>query len=100
MRANALLKENVATLLRVRGQSRKSLAHWCYRSESWISKVFAEDRREFSLKDLDRIADFFGFATYQLFQPGISLQTERRHGIERRKGHDRRQSHQQREALA
>ena len=44
------------------------------------------------LKHLDRIADFFGIATYQLLQPGISPLTERRSGRERRTGHDRRVS--------
>ena len=45
------------------------------------------------LKYLDRIADFFGIATYQLLQPGISPLTERRSGLDRRLGRDRRISH-------
>jgi hypothetical protein len=99
MRANELLKYNVAALLIVRHQSRKDLAQWCRRSESWISKIFKEPRREFPNKYLDRIADFFGLATYQLFQPGISTSSERRRNGDRRKGRDRRISHAHRVML-
>jgi hypothetical protein len=90
MKATLLIKHNVQTLLRVRHQSRKDLAQWCYKSESWISKILKEPRREFSIRDVDRMADFFGIATYQLFQPGISSLTERRRGTDRRTGRDRR----------
>lgn len=93
MRANQLLKFNIDTLLRVRGQSRKDLAQWCHKSESWISKIYKETRRGFSLRDLDRIAEFFGIATYQLFQPGISRLTERRSHLERRSEKERRIGH-------
>ena len=89
MRANALLKHNIDTLLTERGQKRKDLAQWCHRTESWISKIFQTDKREIPLKYLDRIADFFGLATYQLFQPGRSTTTERRRA-ERRFGSERR----------
>ena len=99
MKAAALLKRNIDTLLRARRQTRKDLAQWCRRSESWISKVFRHEQREIPLKYLDRIADFFGLATYQLFQPGISALTERRMQIERRAGRDRRQSHAHRVML-
>ena len=94
MRANQLLKNNIAELLKQRGASRKDLAQWCYRSESWISKIFKETRREFPNKYLDRIADFFGLATYQLFQPGVSKWTERRSGLDRRGAKERRISHE------
>lgn len=90
MRANLLLKHNIDALLRARGQTRKDLAMWCHRTESWISKIFLNANREIPLKYLDRIADFFGLATYQLFAPGISPLTERRKGHERRNGKDRR----------
>lgn len=92
MRAQILLKHNIDTLLRGRGQHRKDLAVWCHRKESWISKIMSEDRREFPQKYLDRIGDFFGLAAYELFQPGISALTERRLG-ERRQGRDRRVGH-------
>ncbi len=92
MKAHYLLKKNIDTLLRARGQSRHDLAVWCRRGDSWISQIFTNPERELPLKYLDRIADFFGIATYQLFQPGISPLTERRKGQDRRSGQDRRVS--------
>jgi hypothetical protein len=98
MKASAQLKSNIDELLRKRGQTRKDLALWCHKSESWISQIFREPRgadglvrpeRGLPLKYLDRIADFFGLHAYQLFQPGISPLTERRAG-ERRLGRERR----------
>lgn len=90
MKASQLLKQNIDRLLRARGQTRKDLAMYCRRTESWISQIFTQEDRGIPLKYLDRIADFFGLATYQLFQPGISSLTERRTGRERRSGMDRR----------
>lgn len=92
MKATRILAENISHLLRARGESQHSLAFWCGHSDVWLSK-FLKHEREVQLKDLDRIADFFGIATYQLFQPGISPITERRKSGERRSGHDRRVSH-------
>lgn len=92
MKATRILAENISHLLRSRGESQHSLAGWCGHSDVWLSK-FLKHEREVQLKDLDRIADFFGIATYQLFQPGISPITERRKGGERRTGRDRRVSH-------
>jgi hypothetical protein len=91
MKANALMKRNIDALLTERRLSRKDLAQWCYRGESWISKIMKEDRREFPMKYWDRIADFFGVAPYQLLQPGIGGVAERRRA-ERRSGKDRRVS--------
>ena len=96
MRANLLLKENILALLRVRGNTRKDLSQWCRRTESWISKIFKQPDREIPIKYLDRIADFFGLATYQLFQPGIARATERRTTVDRRRRAERRVSHAQR----
>lgn len=76
-------------LLVARNENAASLATWCNHDKSWASKVLAGDR-EPQLKDLDRIADFFGIDTYMLFQPGIEPLLERRRG-DRRKGIDRRQ---------
>jgi transcriptional regulator with XRE-family HTH domain len=90
MKAPRLLKQNIDRLLRARGQTRKDLAMYCHRTESWVSQIFTKEDRGIPLKYLDRIADFFGLATYQLFQPGISPLTERRSGRERRSGMDRR----------
>ena len=92
-KAHHLLKQNIDALLKARGQKRKELAAWCRRSESWLSQIFIDDERNVPLKYLDRIASFFGLATYQLFQPGISPLTERRVTSDRRVVRDRRVSH-------
>lgn len=92
MRADRILVENIQHLLRKRGQKQRELATWCGHSETWISSIFRGDR-QFRVTDFDKVADFFGIATYQLFQPGISPVTERRKGTERRSGQDRRVSH-------
>lgn len=96
MKANRLIKANIDALLRLHGKNRKDLAQWCFKSESWISKVFKEERREFATADLDRIADFFGKEPYQLFLPGASQETERRSAVDRRTGRERRVGHQYR----
>lgn len=94
--APRLFAANVQALLRLRGQSQRDLAAWCRHSEVWISKILRCER-EARMKDLDRMADFFGLATYQLFQPGLTKATERRRGGDRRSGQDRRLSHEHRQ---
>lgn len=84
------MKANIDTLLRARGQTRRDLAQWCRRTDAWIGKIMTVESREFPMKYFDRIADFFGIATYQLLQPGISPLTERRKSTDRRSGQDRR----------
>jgi hypothetical protein len=96
MRAPLLLKTNIDDLLRNRGATRRELALWCYKSESWISKIFRETTREIPLKHLDRIADFFGMSAYQLLQPGISRATDRRSGLDRRQRGERRVGQEER----
>lgn len=102
MKALPLLKHNIDTLLKARGQTRRELAQWVRQSinkkkiDPWISHIFTNPDAEFQMKYLDRIADFFGISVYQLFQPGISPLTERRNG-ERRKLADRRISARNRE---
>jgi hypothetical protein len=95
MHANRLLKHNIDALLKARHQTRHDLAQWCRRSDAWLSKILSDNpgdqARGLPLKYLDRIADFFGIASYQLFQPGISPLMERRKG-DRRSGRDRRVS--------
>lgn len=90
--APRLFALNVAHLLHLRHQSQKDLAQWCHKSEVWISLILRHERQA-RMEDFDRIADFFGLATYQLFQPGISPSSERRSGRDRRAGQDRRISH-------
>ena len=92
LKANELLKRNIDALLQERKRTRADLARWCRRSRSWLDKIYGEDRREIPLKYLDRIAEFFAFAPYQLFQPGIASGAERRRGSDRRKSRERRLS--------
>lgn len=102
MKAAALLKVNIDGLLRTRHQTRHDLAMWCRRSDAWLSKILGKDNRNVPLEYLDRVADFFGLATYQLFQPGLTGVLERRKG-DRRSGKDRRISavnHQVRESVS
>lgn len=98
LRAVTLLRQNVLDLLRTKGYLQKDLAFAMKRDPTTINK-FLTGKREIQLSDLDRVADFFGLATYQLFQPGISSRTERRSGHDRRLGRERRISHAQRQAL-
>lgn len=88
-KALAMIKRNIQALLHERHEDQVSLAQWCGHSKAWINKFLNEIDAEIQLKDLDRIADFFGVAPYHLFQPGISRVTERRIG-ERRTNHERR----------
>lgn len=90
LKANALLKRNIEALLRARGHRQRDLAEWCHRSEEWLSKALRDERRGLPVKYMDRMADFFGIAVYQLFQPGINSLTERRSGLERRQFRERR----------
>jgi hypothetical protein len=95
VQATRLLKSNIDALLRARRQTRHDLAMWCRRSDPWLSKILSESptdqARGVPLKYLDRIADFFGLAAYQLLQPGLTGLLERRKA-ERRSGKDRRLS--------
>lgn len=97
MKASYLFKKNIETLLSKRGHTRHDLAFYCRRSDAWLSKILGNSDRNLPLKYLDRIAEFFGLAAYQLFQPGISPLTERRAGHERREGGDRRISGRRRD---
>lgn len=99
LRALFLIRTNISGLLHARKQSQADLASWLGKGRSWMNK-FLNGTREIQLKDLDRIADFFGLATYQLFQPGVVPGSERRSGRERRSGHDRRVSNAQRQMIA
>ena len=103
LKANLRLKQNIDAILRARKLSRRDLAQHVLRTmdkraDAWISHIFGPKgyaTREIPLKYLDRIADFFGIETYQLFQPGISPLTERRSSRDRRSGQDRRVSKSQ-----
>lgn len=99
MKATALLRHNIETLLRARGHDQKDLAQWCHRTEAWLSKILEDEEarkrkgtkeRGLPVRYFDRIADFFGIEPYQLLQPGVSRLSERRSGLERRGRQDRR----------
>ncbi len=96
LKVTYLLIQNVNALLAARGSDAKALATWCGHKPAWISKVLAGERGV-QLKDLDKIADFFGLTVAQLFQHGISPLTERRRG-QRRSGTDRRSATDRRQA--
>lgn len=93
LKALFVLKRNIDAILKARGLTQGDLARACGRSEAWLSNIFTKANRELPLKYLDRIADYFGLAAYQLFTPGISHLTERRKNRDRRSGVDRRTSH-------
>jgi hypothetical protein len=77
LRADHLLVENIRTLLSVRGIDDSALAVWCGHKPAWISKILSLERGV-PVKELGKIADFFGLTVSQLFSPGISPLTERR----------------------
>lgn len=102
MRSDLLLLHNIRELLIVRRRDQRELAKWVGHHETWLSKILQQSRG-IRLQDVDKIADFFGLTTYQLFQPGISALTERRRGDrragrERRNGQDRRRTRAQKKA--
>jgi Cro/C1-type helix-turn-helix DNA-binding protein len=87
---------NVRTLLSSRRVDSSALAAWCGHRPAWISKILSGERGV-QVKDLGKIADFFGLNVGDLFQFGIDPYLERRRhqrrtGHDRRRGHDRRQS--------
>lgn len=92
LKALYLLRTNIRSLLNARKEDQKTLAEWCGHDKSWINK-FLNEGRGMQMQDLDRIATFFGLEAYQLFQPGISILTERRHSADRRGGRERRIGH-------
>ena len=94
-RADVLLSTNIRALLRTRGLDDQALAIWCGHKPAWISKIL-NGERGVKIRDLGKIADFFGLTVAELFQHGIDPLTERRKaerrsGTERRIGQDRRQ---------
>lgn len=88
LRADVLLIENIRTLLSVRRIDDSALAMWCGHKPAWISKILSGGRG-MPLKELGKVADFFGLTVCELFSPGISPLTERRKR-QRRQAHDRR----------
>ncbi len=83
------LRENIRSALDARKAKQRDLAFVLGLDETSISK-FLKGQRGIQLEHLDKIADFFGVETYQLFAPGGSVLTERRSGLDRRSGRERR----------
>lgn len=88
LRGIYVLRENLVALMRTRGMTQDELARAVGRKKSWLNK-FLKGSRQIQIVDIDRMADYLGVSTYQLFQPGVSRFAERRVG-ERRTGQDRR----------
>lgn len=99
MRANLVMKQNVKHYIRERGLSQKGLAMYCYKKESWASKILTVEKRSFPPRYYDRIADYLGVSLYELFRPGLSHLTERRSGTDRRMMKERRTAPGQRAML-
>lgn len=96
MSPNALMKANIDAFLRARGLNRRGLARYVLRThderaDTWISKIMKaeNENREFGMEYWPRICEYLGVSVYQLFQPGFSVETERRK-TSRRSGRDRR----------
>jgi len=90
-----ILRRRVAALLEHSGHTRKDLAIYLGKRPSWASDFF-HGRHGVTLKDLDRLARFFGLAVPQLFELDGYRFRDRRRGQrrqmikERRSGNDRR----------
>lgn len=94
MKSVYILQLNIRALLAARKETEAQLAvHLGFKHRSSLNKFLNNEWNGFQMWRLDRLADFFGLATYQLFQPGISPLTERRHGRDRRSGLERRVGH-------
>lgn len=96
MKAARIVAENVSALLKRENYHQTDLAQHCKRSDPWVSQ-FLRGERTWQLDDLDKVADFFGMDTFELFRPGIAQRSERR-GVQRRAGVDRRVRHDLRNA--
>jgi transcriptional regulator with XRE-family HTH domain len=96
MKIQLLLADNIKELLDRRKASQHDLAHWCRKTDAWLTNVLNGKRGVF-VEDLDRMADFFGYAgsAYKLFLPGVAAHSERRK-VNRRSGQERRIGQQQR----
>jgi transcriptional regulator with XRE-family HTH domain len=100
LKALHILRLNVRAGLLKRGESEAQLAtNLGFKHRSSLNKFLNSERAGFQMRRLDKMAAFFGVAVYQLFQPGTSELTDRRHS-QRRSGQDRRIGHQYRHMTA
>lgn len=92
-----ILRRRMQALLDHSGRTRKDLAIYLGKQPSWSTEFF-QGRHGVTLKDLDRIARFFGVSVPQLFEfDGHRFRDkrlmERRVGLpDRRRGKDRRRA--------
>jgi transcriptional regulator with XRE-family HTH domain len=89
-----ILRRRVDALLQHSGRTRKDLAIYLGKQPSWSTDFF-QGRHGVGLKDLDRLARFFGVSVPSLFEmDGYRFRDrrrgQRRAGKERRSGQDRR----------
>jgi transcriptional regulator with XRE-family HTH domain len=89
-----ILRRRVDALLQHSGRTRKDLAIYLGKQPSWSTDFF-QGRHGVGLKDLDRLARFFGVSVPSLFEmDGYRFRDrrrgQRRAGRERRLGQDRR----------
>jgi transcriptional regulator with XRE-family HTH domain len=89
-----LLRRRVGDLLHHSGRTRKDFAIYLGKAPSWATEFF-QGRHGVSLKDLDRVARFFGVSVPQLFEiDGYRFRerrlSQRRCGKDRRGAGDRR----------
>jgi transcriptional regulator with XRE-family HTH domain len=94
MNALDLLRRRVGDLLHHSGRTRKDFAIYIGKQPSWATEFF-QGRHGVPLRDLDRVARFFGVSVPQLFEiDGYRFRErrmgERRSKKERRGGKDRR----------
>lgn len=94
------IRTNLLALLHRDRVTPAALSFACGHNRSWMSRFLQRKRHELQLADLDRIADFFAVATYDLFRPSAGSITDRRKIRERRSGLERRVGHAQRTMLA
>lgn len=95
--ATEILRRRIGALLHVSGRTRKDFAIYVGKSPSWATEFF-QGRHGATLKDLDRMARFFGVSVPQLFELDGYRFRDRRRGQrrcmtkDRRSGEDRRKS--------
>jgi transcriptional regulator with XRE-family HTH domain len=84
-----LLRRRVQALLHMTGRTRKDLALYLGKQPSWATDYF-HGRHGVTLKDLDRLARFFGVSVASLFEiDGVRFR-ERRRDERRKRWADRR----------
>lgn len=96
--ATEILRRRVSALLQFSGRTRKDFAIYVGKSPSWATEFF-QGRHGVTLRDLDRVARFFGVSVPQLFEiDGHRFRerrvAQRRSGQQRRSGLDRRKNTQ------